>query len=246
VTWLGGGLALLVGLTLGLLGGGGAVLTVPILVYVLGVGPKAAVPLSLVIVGTASAAGALAHWRAGRLVPGEGMRFAGFAMAGAFVGGRLGAVAPDRVQLGLFALLVLAASVAMWRSVGRAPTPGAARGPWLVSAVGAAAGTVTGFVGIGGGFLFVPALVSLLGLPLPKATALSLLVIALNAAAALAGYGPSLAIPWDIAGPFLLCTLLGLVVGTRLAPRVPADTLKRAFAVLLLAVGAFVLTQNLR
>jgi uncharacterized protein len=130
--------------------------------------------------------------------------------------------------------------------VGRAPTPGAARGPWLVSAVGAAAGTVTGFVGIGGGFLFVPALVSLLGLPLPKATALSLLVIALNAAAALAGYGPSLAIPWDIAGPFLLCTLLGLVVGTRLAPRVPADTLKRAFAVLLLAVGAFVLTQNLR
>jgi uncharacterized membrane protein YfcA len=105
---------------------------------------------------------------------------------------------------------------------------------------------LTGLVGVGGGFLFVPALVSMLRYPVAKATAVSLVVIALNAGAALVGYGPSLALPWPIVLPFLGCVIAGLLVGQALAPRVGADTLKRSFALLLLAVGAFVLIQNLR
>jgi uncharacterized membrane protein YfcA len=246
MTLLAAALATVVGLALGLLGGGGAILTVPILVYVLGLTPKVAVPVSLVVVGLASAVGAAGHWRAGRLIPGEGMRFAGFAMAGAFFGARAGLLLPDRVQLGIFAGVVLVAAVAMWRSVGRAVPMGPAHPAWHVSAAGAGVGALTGLVGIGGGFLFVPALVSMLRYPVAKATAVSLLVIALNAAAALVGYGPSLALPWPIVLPFLGCVIVGLLVGQSLAPRVGADTLKRSFALLLLAVGAFVLIQNLR
>ena len=246
MTLLAVALALVVGVTLGLLGGGGAVLTVPILVYVVGVSAKAAVPLSLVVVGIASAVGAFGHWRSGRLVIADGLRFAVFAMAGAWVGARLGLWLPERVQLTLFAVVALTAATAMWWSASHTPTPRAHQSPRLVAAAGVGVGMLTGVIGIGGGFLFVPALVTLLQYALPRATAVSLMLIALNAAAALVGYGPSVAIPWDIALPFIAATVLGLVVGTRVAPRVPADTLKRVFAILLLVVGIFVLYMNLR
>ncbi len=241
-----GALALLVGVTLGLLGGGGAVLTLPILVYVVALTPKVAVPLSLMVVGLASAVGATIHWRAGRLALGPTLRFAGFTVLGAYAGARVGRLLPDGVQLAIFAVVVLLAAGAMWRSVGHEPVPRAGPSRALLPAVGVAVGVITGVVGVGGGFLFVPALVALLQYPIARATASSLLVIAMNAAAALVGYGPGLQVPWAIAIPFVLCTILGMFVGQALAPRFRSDTLKRAFAVLLVGVGTFVLLQTLR
>jgi uncharacterized membrane protein YfcA len=246
VTLLAAGLALVVGLTLGLLGGGGAVLTVPILVYVVGVSAKAAVPLSLVVVGISAAVGAAGHWRAGRLVVTDGLQFALFAMVGAFMGAKVGLLLPERVQLGLFGAVVLLAALAMWRSADHPPTPQPARSPRLVAAFGVGVGLLAGVIGIGGGFLFVPVLVSLLQYSLPRATAVSMMVIALISASALLSYGGSIDIPWNIAVPFIAATVIGLFVGIRLAPRVPADTLKRVFSIVLLAVGSFVLYQNLR
>ncbi len=136
------------------------------------------------------------------------------------------------------------AAGAMWRSATRAPVPREGGPRWLAPAAGVLAGTITGVVGVGGGFLFVPALVSLLQYSLARATAVSLMVIALNASAALAGYGVS-EIDWGIAVPFVACTIAGLVTGSRLAPHVPAARLKQGFAVLLLLVGTFVIFQNL-
>jgi uncharacterized protein len=239
-------LALIVGVTLGLLGGGGAVLTVPILVYVIGLAPKTAVPLSLMVVGLASAVGAWMHWRAGRLAIGPTLRFAAFTVVGAFVGAQIGQRLPDVVQLSIFAVVVLLAASSMWRSVGHEPTPRPDRPRVLLPVVGVTVGAITGVVGVGGGFLFVPALVALLQYPIARATAASLLVIALNAVAALIGYGAGIVIPWAIAIPFVSCTILGMFAGQALAPRFRSDTLKRAFSIVLALVGSFVLLQTLR
>jgi uncharacterized membrane protein YfcA len=114
----------------------------------------------------------------------------------------------------------------------------------VLLAAGLAVGTLTGFVGIGGGFLIVPALVLLAGLPMKQAVGTSLVVIAMNSAAGFAGHAGTVAIPWRFLLGFTLFAVLGILAGTRLVRHVPERALKRGFAIFLLAVAALLLYQN--
>jgi uncharacterized membrane protein YfcA len=244
-------LAGLVGLSLGLLGGGGSILTVPILVYLLGFAPKTAIAMSLPIVGATSLAGAVGHWRAGNVRPRTAVLFGLAAMAGAFAGARLSGLLTGAAQLAILAVVMLAAAASMLRGGiggGRGGGRGADAAPepalaaLLATAVGV--GVLTGVVGIGGGFLVVPALVLLARVPMKEAVGTSLLVIAMNSAAGAAGYAGRVAVPWDFMVAFTGVAMLGIAAGTTLVRHVPQDRLKRAFAVFLLGVGLFTLYQN--
>ncbi len=241
--------AALIGLSLGLLGGGGSTLTVPVFVYVLGFDPKAAIAMSLPVVGATSLVGAASHWRSGQVQVRTAVLFGIVAMAGSFLSARL--LAPKvsgGLQLVMLAVVMLAAAVSMFRNAaGRrdaaASAPRAAPMP-LLAAVALAVGVLTGLVGIGGGFLIVPALVLLAGVPMKQAVGTSLLVIAMNTFSGYAGYATHTAVPWGFLLGFTAVAIAGILAGTHLTRFVSQAQLKRAFAVFLVCVGAFILYQN--
>jgi uncharacterized membrane protein YfcA len=247
VTALGLALALLIGLSLGMLGGGGSILTVPIFVYVLGVDAKPAIAMSLAVVSATAAVGALSHWREGNVALRTAVFFAPFAMAGTYGGARLSAFFSGAAQLALFAVVMLAAAVLMLR--GR-PEPEGDREPAssgrlaAVGLLGVAVGVLTGLVGVGGGFLIVPALVLLARLPMKLAVGTSLLVIALNAATGFWGYLGLVEVRWGFMAAFGGVAIVGILIGTRLARHVPAAALRNAFGAFLILMGLFILYQN--
>lgn len=239
-------LASLVGLSLGLLGGGGSVLMVPILVYVAKMPAKEAIALSLPIVGLASVVGALRHWRAGNVDMRTALIFAGPAMIAAFGAAQLARFVTGSLQLSLLALVMLAAAISMLRSAMSDGPEGRERrlsSRWLpVVAIGV--GGLTGLVGVGGGFLIVPALVLIAGVPMRLAVGTSLVVIAINAFAGFAGSLGEIDLPWTYGSAFAAITVAGIFGGTALSSRVPPPLLKQAFAVLLLFVSTLMLYQN--
>lgn len=241
-------LAVLIGVSLGLLGGGGSILTVPILAYVAGLPAKEAIAASLVVVGVTSAVGAVSHARAGRVRWRTGVSFGAAGMAGAFLGGILGGHIPSTVLMVAFALMMFATSVAMLR--GRRGAPAEEGPPGEPSAgrivlEGLAVGLVTGLVGAGGGFLVVPALALLAGLPMPVAVGTSLVVIAMKSFAGLAGYLTSVSLDWTLVGGVTLAAVLGSLLGARAAGHLPERALRTGFGVFVLAMGALVLVQEL-
>lgn len=241
---------LAVGLSLGMLGGGGSILAVPVLVHVLGLPASVAVPMSLPVVGAASALGAYRRWRLGQLRLKLVAIFAAGTMLASFAAARFGSDLPDRPRLLLFTAVLLIAATLMWRRARRplpVTTPTVAPQPHVSILVGASlmVGTLTGLVGVGGGFLMVPALVGVLGLPMAEATAMSLAVIVLNTIAASAGWWGRVELDWGLTGMVTAAALGGMMVGTSLAPRVQPRTLARAFAALLIAVGVFMLVKEL-
>lgn len=245
-------LAGLIGITLGALGGGGSILTVPVLVYGLGFGAKQAIAMSLPIVALTSLAGAVSHWRAGHVQIRPALVFGGFAMAGAYGGARIGTIVPAAVQLGLLGLLMLAAGILMLRPeaspVSRldvATSVGARDSSWLAGLLAIAVGVVTGLVGIGGGFLFVPVLVLLAKVPMHYAVGTSLVVIALNAVAGLAGYVGAVEIPWSFVLLFAATASAGAIGGVAIAHRTRPRVLRQAFGLLLLVVAGAVLFENI-
>jgi uncharacterized membrane protein YfcA len=249
MTILGFALAALIGLVLGLLGGGGSILTVPILVYILGFGAKEAIAASLAVVGTVSLFGAIGHGRAGNVDLRLALLFGLFAMAGAYLGsGYLAPFFSGAVQLTLFAVVMLLAALSMFR--GRTEearnAPGEPPGVSfpLTIAVGLAVGILTGLVGVGGGFLIVPALVLLARVPMKEAVGTSLLVIAMNSAAGFVGYLGQVEIPWAFLALFTAVAIGGIFAGTYLVRFVSQAQLKRAFAVFLVVMGVFILWQN--
>jgi hypothetical protein len=239
-------LAALIGLSLGLLGGGGSILTVPVLVYVLGVAAKPAIAMSLPVVGVTSLIAAGLHWRLGTVRIGTALGFGVVAMGGAFAGAKLGGLVSGSVQLLLLAIVMVAAAVSMLRGTRTVDRTAPSTRPraGLVAVVALGVGALTGLVGIGGGFLVVPALVLLAGVPMREAVGTSLLVIAMNAAAGFAGYVGSVQIDWAFLAAFTATAASGALVGTLLGTRVPQAALKRAFGVFLLVVGGFVLARN--
>jgi uncharacterized membrane protein YfcA len=242
---LGLSLALVIGLSLGLLGGGGSVLTVPIFHYVLGYEVKPSIAMSLAVVGVTSAAGALGRLRSGELNGRAVLTFAPVAMLGTFLGARLALLVPSIAQLVLFAVTMLVASVFMWR--GRPTAAATPERPHvvLVALIGGAVGILTGLVGVGGGFLIVPALVLLLGVSVKEAVGTSLGVIALNSASGFAGYWGKVDIDLGIMAAFTAIAIGGVFIGTRLGRHVSPAGLRKGFAVLLVVVGVAILLKSL-
>ncbi|MGE2729591.1 sulfite exporter TauE/SafE family protein [Mycolicibacterium vaccae] len=244
---LAAGLAVFVGIALGLLGGGGSILTVPLLAYVGGMDAKQAIATSLLVVGVTSLVGAISHARAGRVQWRTGLIFGAAGMAGAFAGGLLARFIPGTVLLIGFAVMMIATAVAMLR--GRKNVDAPAQGHRLpvpkVVAEGLVVGLVTGLVGAGGGFLVVPALALLGGLPMPIAVGTSLIVIAMKSFAGLAGYLSSVQINWTVALAVTGAAVVGSLIGARLTAKVDPDSLRKAFGWFVLAMSSVILAQEI-
>ncbi len=238
--------AILIGVTLGLLGGGGSILTVPILVYIARVPAKEAIAMSLFVVGVTAAFAVIPHARAGRVRWRTGVIFGLAGMTGAYAGGRIAEYIPGQWLLVGFAIMMVATAVAMLRGRrSRTDRPVPHELPIAhVLADGVVVGLVTGLVGAGGGFLVVPALALLGGLPMATAVGTSLLVIAMKSTAGLAGYLHSVHIHWGLALAVTAAAVAGSVLGGRLAGRISHDTLRRAFGWFVIAMAAFVLLQQ--
>ena len=246
-------LAALVGLSLGLLGGGGSILTVPIFVYVMGIDPKLAIAMSLPVIGVTSLVGAVSHWRSGNVQPKTALLFGSLTMVGAYVGARLSPLLTGAMQMALLAVVMMTAAISMLRSArsqanAGSPSPtvsdgGSVRLSLLVP-IALAVGVLTGLVGIGGGFLVVPALVVLARTPMRQAIGTSLPVIAMNSAAGFVGYLGQVPMPWRVMLLFTAIAVAGILAGSALVRFVSQAALKQAFAVLLIVMGTFVLYRN--
>jgi uncharacterized membrane protein YfcA len=258
-------LGLLIGLALGALGGGGSILTVPALVYALGQDTLAATTSSLLIVGATSLIALVPHARAGHVRFGQGLLFGGLGTAGSFAGSALSARVPPQVLLSSFAgLMLIVATLMLRRSLhGRhdaGPPVDPSTQPMLtlhpltcacprvalVVLTATAVGLMTGFFGVGGGFVLVPALTLALAFPMPVAVGTSLLVIAVNSGTALLARaqasGPHL--NWPLIAGFTTAAIAGSLLGGRLATRVAPRHLTRAFAVLLAAVAVYTAARS--
>lgn len=241
------GLAVFVGIALGLLGGGGSILTVPLLAYVAGMDAKQAIATSLLVVGVTSAIGAISHARAGRVQWRTGLIFGAAGMAGAYGGGLLARFIPGSVLLIGFAIMMIATAIAMLRGrknievtdqAHRMPVP-------KIVGEGLVVGLVTGLVGAGGGFLVVPALALLGGLPMPVAVGTSLIVIAMKSFAGLGGYLSSVQIDWAVAGGVTAAAVVGALLGARLTAKVDPDALRKSFGWFVLAMSSVILAQEI-
>lgn len=251
-------LGLLVGAVIGGLGGGGGVLTVPVLVYVLGQSAQDATTGSLVIVGSTALIAVLARVRSGDVAWRTGLALGAAGIPAATFGTLVNQRVAEPVLLLSFAVLTVLAAVALLLGgpdpdpepepatggVTVATRPVTARAAKVVG-YGIAVGFLTGFLGVGGGFLLVPVLVVGLRLAMVPAIATSLLVIAINSAAALATRAGVAQFDWAVLLPFTAAAVAGSLAGKRVADRLSGRTLQRSFAVLLLAVGAYVAVRSL-
>ncbi|MFE1443324.1 sulfite exporter TauE/SafE family protein [Streptomyces sp. NPDC058739] len=238
------GAGAVIGLALGALGGGGSVLAVPALIYLLGFTPVAATTASLVIVAVTSAVALTAHARDGQVRWRTGLLFAAAGIGPAVLGGALAARLPDAVLTVGFAVIAAAAAVRMLRSGSVAREPVEPR-PGRAAAAGAGLGAVTGVLGVGGGFLAVPALVGVLGLRMRAAVGTSLVVITVNALAALSmRAGTADGLDWAVIAPFAGAAVLGAWDGRRLSAKLSGPALQRVFAFALLVVACLMLLDT--
>ncbi len=234
--------ALLVGLALGLLGAGGAIMTVPILVYLLGHGEKQAIVESLAIVGGIAAAGAV---RAAVRREWDGAVVALYTvpgMAGSAAGAWVSHWVPGPVQLILLAGLMLGVAVLMFRAEEGDLRPRGGTSLLATAAQGFGIGSMTGLLGVGGGFLIVPSLILLRGMEMPVAVGTSLGVIALNSGAGLARHllAGTISPEWSVVAIFAVTGVAGGFAGAHAGSRIDRSTLRRAFSVLLVAMAIFI------
>lgn len=243
-------LGLVIGALLGLLGGGGSILAVPALVYGVNQSLAEAVPTSLLVVGISSAAAVLprlsqVQWRLAAV-------FGVTGAAAAFCGAAVNRILDPTVILLGFAAVMVVAALRMLRSSddigGSCALPGGGVN-WRsclpkAAGSGVVVGFLTGLFGVGGGFLLIPALTLLLGLPMAAAVATSLIVIVLNSAAGFAAHLGDATLDLGIAVAFTGAAVVGSLAAGRIAPRLPGERLRRWFAYLILAVAAYVLAQT--
>jgi uncharacterized membrane protein YfcA len=250
LSWIG---ALLVGLSLGLLGSGGSILTVPVLIYLAGESEKVAIAESLGIVGAISFAGFIpyalkqkVHWRSVILfgLPG---------MAGTYGGAMIAEFVSGTFQLLLFAGVMLIAAIMMFRDKNHLKSAGeieTVHAWWKIVLEGLAVGVLTGLVGVGGGFLIVPALVLLGGLPMGLAVGTSLLIITLKSFSGFYKYldvlnGLDLSVNWQLVLVFSLIGAVGSLIGNKVAGKISNERLKKGFAGFLVLMGGYIIFMNI-
>jgi len=239
-------LSVVMGVVLGLLGGGGSILTVPILLYVAGLPPKQAIATSLLVVGVTSVSGIARHHRLGSVRWRLGLSFGAVAMVGAYLGGRAGAYVPGGVLLSLFALLMVVSAVGMLRGRKGCESTTQKSNPalWKLALLGLSVGLLTGLVGAGGGFIIVPALVFVAGLSMREAVGTSLLIIALNSGAGVAGQLGHVDIALGTALVVTAAAVVGSFVGVSFSERISPTTLRRAFGALVLVMAGYILLRQ--
>jgi uncharacterized membrane protein YfcA len=251
-------LAICIGLSLGLIGGGGSILAVPILVYVMGLGAKTAIAMSLGIVGTVSFIGAIPHWLHGNVNGQVAVIFVPTAMLGAYIGAKMAGFPfiTETTQLICFALVMVLASLIMIRQ-GRQRLKNQnlltekesfkdnnQNNRLFILLEGLGVGILTGFVGVGGGFAIIPALVLLGGLPMKKAIGTSLIIITFNSMTGFLGYLSQVKLDWTLMISFTLAASLGTLTGAYLTRFIEAKNLQKGFGYFVLAVGIFVLIRH--
>ncbi len=241
--------AVAIGLSLGLLGSGGSILTVPVLIYLLGQDEKVAIAGSLFIVGSIALAGSAQFLRVGFIDWRSVATFGVPGMVGTWLGALLATWVPGIVQLALFAVVMLLASYLMLKPPNLAAASGAPRALWKIAIDGLVVGIVTGLVGVGGGFLIVPALVLLGGLSMHRAVATSLVIIALKSYSGFWKYldvleSQSLSLDWNALGVVTALGVAGSFVGARLAKRLDQETLRKWFGIFLIVMGLYILGRS--
>ncbi len=256
-------LGFLIGVSLGALGGGGSILAVPALVYAAGQTPKHATTTSLVLVALTAMIGIVPHWRARRVRFVAGTIFGLAGIGGSLLGSNWNKAADPNVLLLAFSGLMMIAAYGMWRRVRSTPpviaplSVGAAVAPVAASFIriepmtvlkvvvaGTIVGLLTGFFGVGGGFVIVPALVLALGFTMPEAIGTSLLVITINSAVALTTRLQAGTIEWGTVVPFTIASLVGVIIGSRLASTRDSSSLQRWFVGLLVVVAVYTAVRS--
>jgi uncharacterized protein len=241
-----GSLALLGGTVFGIFGAGGSILLVPILVYVLGVPIKEALGMSLLILTLTGGLTTAAHARSGNVKWRLGLRWAGFGVLGAYAGGRVAELIPPHTLLMIFATVVVVAALAMIRRPTPMPHATSTIPMSKVASVGLVLGFVTGMIGLGGGFLLVPALVLVCGIDIKKAIGTSLLIITINSFGGFLGFAAHETFDWRLIAVVAAFNATGSLLGARVARPLPGHRLRPAFGAFLLIVAMAIVVENLR
>lgn len=241
--------ALIIGLSLGLFGSGGSILTVPVLLYLIDMPAELAIASSLLIVAGISLFGSI-HNGMKRLISWRHVLWFGIpGMLGTYGGAWLGTLIDSRWQLLVFALLMVVAAVFMWRSKLPDTLKQQPFNKAKVIADGLVVGAITGFVGVGGGFLIVPALVLMGGLPIAISVATSLLIIAMKSFVGFAKYfmvfsAKGLQFDWTVIALMIIAGIAGSYLGGWIGRRLPKEKLQRGFAIFLAVMAIVVITQS--
>jgi hypothetical protein len=241
----------LVGFSLGLVGGGGSILAVPLMVYVVGVPePHVAIGTSAIAVAANAAVNLSNHARGGTVVWSCALVFAAAGICGAFAGSTLGKMLDGQKLLALFALVMLVIAMLMLKTRSRIGTPDV-KMDWsnlpAIMGLGLATGTLSGFFGIGGGFLIVPALMLATGMPIMNAVSSSLVAVTAFGLTTAASYAWSGLVSWGLAALFIAGGVAGGLVGTRSARHLSErrGALNTVFASVIIAVAIYMLARNL-
>ncbi|UKM64536.2 sulfite exporter TauE/SafE family protein [Flavobacteriaceae bacterium GSB9] len=252
--------ALLIGMVLGLIGGGGSILTVPVLVYILGYNPVVATAYSLFVVGTSSLVGTFQKSKKGLVDFKTGLAFSFPSFVAVYITRRylvpnipehlfsIGTftVSKDVAIMIFFALIMLLASISMMKNGNSQNTPSSKQSYYKTFIQGLIIGTITGVIGAGGGFLYVPALVLWARISMKKAVGTSLIIITINSLIGFLGDVQNLDINWGFLLPFTAIAILGIILGVFLSKSISGQKLKKGFGTFILIMAIYIIYKELK
>ncbi|GGB51842.1 sulfite exporter TauE/SafE family protein [Shewanella inventionis] len=241
--------ALVIGLVLSMLGSGGSILTVPVLLYLVGMQPEVAIASSLCIVAAISLFSSISFIKQKRVSWTHVLMFGLPGMAGTYLGAWMSTFATSQIQLSVFVALMLIGAVMMWRK----QTNSLTQGKLVLTNVllqGLLVGVVTGFVGVGGGFLIIPALVLLGGIEMTLAVGTSLLIITMNSSIGFIKYynlfsAQGVQFDWPVIAVMIAGGFIGSLAGGKFTRYLPKAILQKVFAVFLVVMATFITTQSI-